>query len=171
LRDGDVLRVAKSSRQVAEHWRIDERILPEYSSAPIVRVVRGAQAGEFGEAQFAAEFKVTLQADRTGVRLSGSALERASSAELLSTAVAPGTIQVPPNGQPIVLLADAQTIGGYPQVAHVIGADLPLVAQLKPGDHVRFREVSSEEAVKLLLARERSLAILHEGLAEKIRPA
>jgi antagonist of KipI len=74
---------------------------------------------------------------------------------------------VPGDGQPIVLLADAQTIGGYPQVAHVITVDLPLLAQLRPGDRVRFREVALEEAQKLLLAREHAFAILHEGLAQK----
>ena len=76
---------------------------------------------------------------------------------------------VTPLFQPIVLMADAQTIGGYPQVAHVIDVDRPLVAQLRPGDAVRFREVPLAEAHELLLARERTLAILHEGLAEKLR--
>jgi KipI family sensor histidine kinase inhibitor len=170
LREGDVLCIGKGSRQVEEHWRIDERVLPAYSGAPTVRVIRGRHAEEFGDALYAAEFKVTPQADRTGVRLSGPVLARSSTTELLSTAVAPGTIQVPPNGQPIVLLADAQTIGGYPQIAHVITVDLPLIAQLKPGDRVRFQEISLEAAAKLLSAREKALAILHEGLAEKIHP-
>src|SRR2546426_1082195 len=83
----------------------------------------------------------------------------------MAWAVVPGTVQVPPDGQPIVLMADAQTIGGYPQVAHVIAVDLPLVAQLRPGDAVRFREVTLAEAHQLTLARERSLAMLREGLA------
>jgi antagonist of KipI len=81
--------------------------------------------------------------------------------------VAPGTIQVPPDGQLIVLGADAQTIGGYPQLAHVITVDLPLLAQLRPGDMVRFSEVSLAEAHRLVLAREKALAILRRGLAQK----
>ena len=85
--------------------------------------------------------------------------------------MAPGTVQVPPDGQPIILLADAQTIGGYPRLAHVIAVDLPLVAQLQAGNTVRFQEVSLEEAHRLWLARERDLAILAEGLAQKFTVA
>ena len=75
---------------------------------------------------------------------------------------------MPPDGRPIVLLADAQTIGGYPQLAHVISADLPLVAQLRPHASVRFREVTLDEARELALARERAVGMLREGLAQKI---
>ncbi|HEX2852335.1 MAG TPA: 5-oxoprolinase subunit PxpB [Opitutaceae bacterium] len=167
LREGDVLVVAKTTRVLEEHWRIDGRVLPAYSASPVVRVVRGAQADEFGRALFATEFKVTPRSDRMGVRLSGAALKRNNSRELISTAVSPGTVQIPPDGQPIVLMADAQTIGGYPQAAHVITVDLPLVAQLRPGDTLRFSEVSLDEAQNLLFARERTLALLHEGLVQK----
>ena len=168
LRDGDVVSVPEVSREVTDHWRIDARILPAYSPAPTIRVVRGAQADEFGGALFAAEFKILPQSDRMGIRLGGSRLARiGGAAELVSSAVAPGTLQVPPDGQPIVLMADAQTIGGYPQAAHVISVDLPLVAQLRPGDRVRFAEVPLEDAHRLVLAREHVLAMLHEGLTQK----
>ena len=103
-----------------------------------------------------------------GVRLVGPALTRRVARELVSSSVVPGTVQVPPDGQPIVLMADAQTIGGYPQIAHVISVDLPLVAQLRPGDTLRFREVTLEAAHQLILDRERALALLREGLAQKI---
>jgi antagonist of KipI len=103
-----------------------------------------------------------------GVRLTGEALRSAHEAELVSAPVAPGTIQVPPDGQPIILLADAQTIGGYPRVAHVISVDLPLIAQLRPGDTVGFRVVSLDRARELILAQERALALLREGLAQKL---
>jgi antagonist of KipI len=167
LRDGDVLRAPGLAPQVAGRWHIDERILPAYSASPVVRVVRGAQADEFG-ALGEATFSVSQKSDRMGVRLAGPALVRYATRELVSMTVVPGTIQVPPDGQPIVLMADAQTIGGYPQIAHVVSVDLPLVAQLRPGDTVRFREIPLAEAHELLLARERALAILHEGLAEKL---
>ncbi len=169
LRDGDVLPVLDVVREVMGHWHIDERILPAYSPAPLVRVLRGAQADEFDDTLRDANFKVSPQSDRMGVRLSGPPLTRHDATELVSAVVVPGTIQVPPDGQPIVLMADAQTIGGYPQLAHVIDVDRPLVAQLRPGDAVRFREVTLAEAHEVLLARERTLAILHEGLAEKLR--
>jgi antagonist of KipI len=167
LHDGDVVPAAPVARRVAAGWRIDERILPQYSATPTVRVLSGAQAAEFADGWAGAEFKVTAQSDRMGVRLAGPELKRTATEELLSSAVAPGTVQVPPDGQPIVLMADAQTIGGYPQLAHVIGVDLPLVAQLRPGDTVRFQKVELNEAHQLILARERTLALLHEGLAEK----
>jgi antagonist of KipI len=167
LGDGDRLPAPHCPRRPIGHWHIDERILPAYSAAPEVRVVRGAQEEEFGGALFGAEFKVSPQSDRMGVRLAGPPLVRAGGAELVSATVVPGTIQVPPDGQPIVLMADAQTIGGYPQVAHVISVDLPLIAQLRPGDTVRFREVTLGEAHELALARERTLEILRDGLARK----
>lgn len=168
LRDGDRLPVSEVTRDVGGHWHIDERVLPAYGPTPEVRVVRGAQMAEFGRGLFDGEFKVTPQSDRMGLRLHGPALTRSVSDDLLSTAVVPGTIQVPPDGQPIVLLADAQTIGGYPQAAHVISVDLPLLAQLRPGDAVRFREITLGEAHQLALTRERALAMLREGLAQKI---
>lgn len=168
LRDGDVLRAAEMVRHVTGRWHIDERILPGYSAAPTVRVVRGAQADEFGEALSEGAFKVTAKSDRMGVRLAGPAITRHDVRELVSATVVPGTVQVPPDGQPIVLLADAQTIGGYPQIAHVVSVDLPLVAQLRPGDTIRFREIPLEEAHELLRVRERAVAMLREGLAQKI---
>ena len=132
-------------------------------------MVLGAQAAEFGDDWREVEFEVTRQSDRMGMRLRGAVLKRSSAEELLSSAVAPGTVQVPPNGQPVVLMADAQTIGGYPQLGHVIAVDLPLLAQLQPGDRLRFEEVGVDEAHALLLAREKALAILREGLMQKLR--
>lgn len=170
LRAGDRLPLGDARRLVDEHWRIDERILPAYATTPTLRVVRGTQADEFPAGWAAApgaEFKVSPQSDRMGVRLQGAPLARAASVELRSMPVVPGTVQVPPDGQPILLLADAQTLGGYPQLAHVISADLPLAAQLRPGDGVRFEEVTLAEAHRLTLARERALALLREGLAGK----
>ena len=85
--------------------------------------------------------------------------------DLISEAVAPGTIQVPPSGKPIVLLGDCQTIGGYPKIAHVITVDLPVAAQLRAGDKVRFQEVSLVDAHHLLFERERELERFRIGLS------
>jgi len=168
LRDGDELRAAAVSRQMVARWHLDERMLPSYSAAQTVRIVPGAQAGEFDGTLTTAGFKVTSKSDRMGVRLIGPEMARRDARELISATVAPGTVQVPPDGQPIVLMADAQTIGGYPQIAHVISVDLPLVAQLKPGDTLRFREVTLQAAHQLILDRARALALLREGLAQKM---
>ena len=79
---------------------------------------------------------------------------------MTSVAVFPGTVQLPPDGRPIVLLADAQTIGGYPVIGQVIEADLPLAAQLRPGEAVRLRQVTIEEARDAMREREAALAML-----------
>ena len=75
---------------------------------------------------------------------------------------------MPPDGHPIVLLADAQTIGGYPILAHVVSVDLPVMAQLRPGDSVRFVVVSLATARELFGAQERAVGLLREGLAQKL---
>ncbi len=167
LRDGDVLKAPTSRRRAIGSWRISGFIPPLCSASPVLRVIRGAHAADFREALFSTEFEVSPKSDRMGLRLSGPALSRSGGGEIRSMTVTPGTIQVPPDGQPILLMADAQTLGGYPQIANVITVDIPMAAQLRPGDKVRFCEVSLEEAHELLLARERSLAVLREGLSDK----
>jgi antagonist of KipI len=146
-------------------------MFPRYSREPTVRAMPGAHAGEFGDGLYSARFGVTARSNRMGIRLDGPKLERAAGEDLVSTAVAPGTIQVPPDGNPIVLMSDAQTLGGYPRLAHVATVDLPLLAQLAPGDGVRFTRTTVAEAHALLQAWERGLALLRQGLAEKLRPA
>lgn len=174
LREGDQLKIGGRTRlqspaNLSLHgWQIDPRLLPAYSPSVVVRVIRGASPAGWSDELFANEFKVSPRSDRMGLRLTGRNLPRSNGQDLLSAAVVPGTIQVPPDGQPVVLMADAQTIGGYVQAAHVICVDLPLVAQLRPGDALRFVEVSIEAAHRLALQRDRALALLREGLLEKL---
>jgi len=166
--NGDVLPVRNVRRRFRDHWRIDERILPRYGGSAVVRVLLGEHAGHFDPGWTDCVFKVSTQSDRMGVRVTGAPLRRRVEGDLPSGAVAPGTVQVPPDGQPIVLLADAQTIGGYLQVAHVIAVDMPVVAQLRPGDDVRFIIVTMADARELIAAQERALGLLREGLAQKL---
>lgn len=168
LRDGDVLPVARVVRRVVGRWQIDPRILPEYGAEPEVRVTAGIHAREFASEWESETFVVTPQSDRMGLRLGGEKIARESGSELTSLPVAPGTVQVPPDGHPIVLLADAQTVGGYPQLAHVVSVDLPLVAQLRPGHKMTFVVATEREALELWHARERALGMLREGLAQKL---
>ena len=139
---------------------------------PVLRLVTGSEWTSFRvedrSALWRDSFVVTPQADRMGVRLQGITL-RYEGAELLSEAVAAGTIQVPPSGEPIILLPDCQTIGGYPRLAHVITVDLPIAAQLTPGDELRFREVSIADAQRLLIQRERDLELFRVGLSFRMR--
>ncbi|WP_314003982.1 hypothetical protein [uncultured Paenibacillus sp.] len=124
----------------------------------------GSFTAEARERLFREPYRVAPASDRMGCRLSGLPLERTDRAELRSRGIMPGAVQVPPGGQPIVLAADCQTTGGYPVIAHVATADLPLLAQAKPGDSLRFREVTVAEAQRLDLEREASLRMLAAGL-------
>lgn len=173
LRDGDLLPLGKhGGMEIAAPW-ISEWSAPAPWSATahrdrFLRIVRGANWDRFTtEAQTSlvtASFTVTPESDRMGARLDGPKLDRKEAGDLLSEAVAPGTLQVPPSGQPILLLGDCQTIGGYPKIAHVITVDLPIAAQLWPGDRVRFHEVALAEARQLLLEREDDFARFRVGL-------
>lgn len=102
-------------------------------------------------------YTVAPDADRMGYRLEGAFLEKKESMEILSSGIALGTIQVPSNGKPIILMADRQTTGGYPRIANVISADISTLAQLKPGDKILFKEVTMDFAVKKLHDKARLL--------------
>nr|WP_315597260.1 biotin-dependent carboxyltransferase family protein [uncultured Cupriavidus sp.] len=129
-----------------------------------MRVVRGREWDAFtqtAQSDFTElEYKIGAQSDRMGYRLEGPALALHSKLEMLSEAVAFGTIQVPPDGQPIVLMADRQTTGGYPKIGHVCAVDLPRLAQHMPGERIRFQVISIEEAQRLSLLQEQVFAAL-----------
>jgi antagonist of KipI len=136
---------------------------------PVLRFVRGVDWVRFNSStlqRFTSEaFTVSPDSDRMGVRFDSPELKREDESDLISEAVAPGTIQVPPSGKPILLLGDCQTIGGYPKIAHVITVDLGIAAQLRAGDRVRFSEISLQDAHRLLLERERDLERFRIGLS------
>jgi antagonist of KipI len=179
LDDGDEIPLGKQSdaaRSLADLLR-EQRISSwsppaEWTSTakrePILRIVRGTDWNRFNTSMHHAltsePFTVSSDSDRMGARLDGPELRRDDNLNLVSEAVAPGTIQIPPNGQPILLLGDCQTIGGYPKIAHVITVDLPMAAQLRAGDRVRFREVPLATAHQLLIDRERDLEQFRCGL-------
>jgi len=102
-------------------------------------------------------YTLSLRSNRMGYHFEGAVIERAVKDELLSTAVAPGTVQVTGNGGLIILMADCQTTGGYPRIAQVAAVDLPVCGQLKPGDAIYFNEISHHEAEMLYLDREHQL--------------
>lgn len=127
-----------------------------------VRFMKGPHWSAFkadAHAAFTREsYTVSPQSDRMGLRLSGSALQLKEPLEVISEATVFGTVQVPPDGRPIVLMADRQSAGGYPKIAYVAGADLPRLAQVLPGESLRFRPVTQEEAEGLWLSFEKRLA-------------
>jgi biotin-dependent carboxylase-like uncharacterized protein len=134
-----------------------------------VRVVLGPQHDLFTDdaviALLEAEFRISKHADRMGMRLDGPRLRHRSGWDIVSDAIATGAIQVPGSGQPIVLLADHQTTGGYPKVATVISADLPVIGRRRPDDSIRFAAASVEEAEQAAREAERMLAALIASLA------
>ncbi|GAB7524302.1 5-oxoprolinase subunit C family protein [Paraburkholderia sp. 2C] len=134
-----------------------------------VRVLPGPEYERFSDAAHDAfwsdEWLVTPNSNRMGYRLSGTALERNEKVDLLSHAVMPGTIQVPPNGQPIVLLSDAQTTGGYPKIGSVIYADLWKLAQVRLNGAVRFVPTTPHEARAALLEERQYLRQIDAAIA------
>ncbi len=116
-----------------------------------IRVLLGPQDDYFTQAGIATFFESTYtlsrQADRMGYRLNGPAIEHSDGFNIISDGIVTGAIQVPGSGEPIVLMSDRQTTGGYPKIATIITPDLPRFAQLRPGDGVRFTQVTREEAI------------------------
>ncbi len=135
--------------------------IPAYSSHAVIRVIPGAEKDWMRPEsihQFDKQkFTLTNQCDRMGYHLNGDALSLSNTTEMLSTAVTKGTIQLTPAGQLIVLMSDCQTSGGYPRVAQVAAVDLPLVAQLKPGDSIQFTNISFTEAEDLYLMQQKMI--------------
>lgn len=113
-------------------------------------------------------FLIHPSSDRMGYQLKGAPLALEQSIELVSSAVSFGTVQLLPNGQLIVLMADHQTTGGYPRVAHVISAHLPKLAQLRPSDSVQFRRMDTTAAEDLLLAQQKELHILQRACMDHL---
>lgn len=139
-----------------------------------IRVVPGPQADHFTDealqAFFSQPFTVTRDSDRMGMRLEGQPLAHSAlGADIASDGVTPGAIQVPANGQPIILMADCQTVGGYPKIATVIRADLPRLAHARPGAQLRFARVSLAEAAAARAAQAQQLA-LWVGRITSFRP-
>jgi allophanate hydrolase len=133
-----------------------------------IRVVLGPQQKYFRKEAFAtlldAEFRVSKDTDRMGMRLDGPVLQHRRGWDIVSDAIATGSIQVPGSGQPIVLLADHQTTGGYPKIATVISADLPALGKRRPGDPLRFASVGLGEAEEICREAERDFAKLVAAL-------
>jgi antagonist of KipI len=137
--------------------------LPRPGEATCVRVVPapGRTRDPLFHHLAAGTFVVSTRSDRMGYRLEGATLPGVPASRLLSTPTVTGLVQVPPGGEPILLMADRQTTGGYLPVAVVIAADLPLAGQLAPGDTLQFRPCEHEDARRALLDAERLLAELH----------
>lgn len=168
LRAGDRLPIAPAAIEGAE-MKLDPALLP---TAPArTRVILGPQDDYFTaqgiDSFLTADFTVSTDADRMGYRLTGPVVEHRDGFNIVSDGVGIGAIQVPGNGQPIVLLADRQSTGGYPKIAGVISVDLAFLAQKRPGDVVRFEAIGMQAAQAL--ARERAAFL--KSLPTLVKPA
>jgi len=175
LKTGDRLNTGYAILTGREGRSLPEELRPDYSAGEKrVRVVLGPNLDHFTERGIETflneSYTVTPESDRMGYRLDGNAIEHSEKgAGIVTDAIPAGSVQVPANGKPIIMLRDAQTTGGYAKIAVVSTVDLPIVAQSRPGERLRFEEVSVDEARELLIRREKTLAAIRDFLDGKMR--
>lgn len=170
LRAGDVLPLKPSQRRAesirASTWWIDPGQDLDLSRTAVARFV---PQHESGDALCRRPWRVSATSNRQGLRLQGGGLATGAEGNAVSEPVAPGIVQLPPDGQPIVLMAEAQTVGGYPRLGFVAQADLPRIAQLRPGQHLHFEPVTAERALALLRAQRAGLARMALAIDARLR--
>ena len=168
LQAGDLLPLARDRAAGRAEFGLAEP--PRSSRDRPIRIVLGPQQDHFTEAALETlvrdEFVVSKQSDRMGMRLDGPTLAHRDGYNIVSDGIATGAIQVPGSGQPILLLADHQTTGGYPKIATVISADIPVVGRRRPGDSIRFNAVDVAEAERLRRQQEADFQALVASLGE-----
>jgi len=183
LRNGDELHVGKVEkgsvpygiqsllRQGQKHIFNAQHFAFAQETPATIRCVVGTEyeylKAESRQTFLEAVWSIDIQSDRMGYRLRGPELEMNEQKELISEGVVHGTIQLPAQGQPIVLLADRQTTGGYPKIAVVASVDIPMFGQLKPGDAITFVAITLEEAERLWLSSERDIQRLKVAIQLK----
>jgi antagonist of KipI len=149
-------------------WTVSRSFFANNSNHLSIRAMTGREFLLFNEESqeklFRERYLITSYSDRMGYRLQGSGLMLKKQTEMVSEAVSFGTIQVPADGNPIVLLADRQTTGGYPRIAQIATVDLPALAQAKPGDTISFVKISHQEAQLLFLKREQDIKLLKRAI-------
>lgn len=156
LKKGDKLHCAKlqpnARREIPQflRTRLTHDFILRANVGPDAERIDSASLEKF----FASAFKVDRRAGRMGARLIGGQIQLADRSPMNSSAVFPGTIQCPPDGAPFLLLSDAQTLGGYPRIAQLIAADLPLAGQVRPGDNIWFRKVTADEGRNITLQKQ-----------------
>ena len=164
LQAGDQLAIGKPLvTSFSTTWSLANDVAPLPKSPCTLRILTEGPVSAAHRAMTNTTMDVSAQSDRMGIRFRGALPPLPATS--LSRAVLPGTVQLPPDGSPILLLCDAQTIGGYPVLGHIIAADLPRAAQLCPGDTVCFSETTLAEAHRLLRQQHNGLATVQQGIA------
>ena len=153
IRAGDLLQTGKPSRELlklaARDFPVEKYMV--YSQSPVIEIITGPQKERFTKEGYQtflnSEYTLSSSFDRMGYRLEGSFISHNAGADLISEGMTIGSVQVPANGQPIVMMADSPTTGGYPKIANVVKTSLPLLAQCESGvSKIRFKETTVEEA-------------------------
>ncbi|MBU5485113.1 biotin-dependent carboxyltransferase family protein [Clostridium sp. MSJ-11] len=173
LKSGDILKIGDLEKGTTstKYRKLPNEYIPTYSQDLDVRVILGPQDDYFTqkglEKFLSTSYKVTNECDRMGYRLEGEVVEHINGGDIISDGINFGAIQIPSHGQPIIMMSDRQTIGGYTKIANVISIDLPKIAQAKPGDSIRFKKVSIYEAQELLKKVEESITTIKKTCINK----
>ena len=166
-REGDAHSIGRT-----QTWSLDPRPWFDADGETAIRLIRGEHFDALDAASratlFDAEFRIAADSNRVGFRLDGATLGLAAPLELVSEPIVAGTLQLPPGGQPIALMVEHPTIGGYPRIGQIAAVDMARLAQRRPGDRVRFAEIGLDEAQTRYLERERALDRLIEAIGERL---
>ena len=170
LRNGDEIALKSKNHLIFHGTKIPSHMIPTYSNH--VRVVLGPESDRFSKTEiekfFSSTYRLTAQSDRMGYRLNGPTLKaKDGKHDILSNGMIIGTIQVPPDGNPIVMMSDHPTVGGYVKISTVISADIPSLAQLKPGDKLSFEHMTLGEAKKAYLHMQKTLDLLETHIKKE----
>ncbi|HEX5353992.1 MAG TPA: biotin-dependent carboxyltransferase family protein [Rhodanobacteraceae bacterium] len=177
LRAGDELPIAtKTATSATAHampnWRLDPRPWFSASQNDSLRLLPGSHLDNLTDTSrkslFSNQFKVQADSNRVGLRLSGPRLEWNASLEMVSEGCVPGLLQLPPSGQPIAFGPECPVSGGYPRIGQVAAVDMPRLAQLRPGDALRFQPCTLDEALDALRERERAMTAIESGIAARL---
>jgi len=159
--------ITQKGEFVAPSWYIGDSTVENINST-IIRVFKDRQFDNISDESinkfFNSEFNVDNKSDRMGYRLCGEKIELKERLEMISEEVSVGTIQIPPDGNPIILLADRQTTGGYPKIAHVVSVDIQKIVQLKPNSKIKFKQITLKEAERLYFEREKYIDELKKAI-------
>jgi len=172
LKKADIINVDKTNQELQNiiGREMPANNLPEYHEESEIRVILGPQDDHFtkdGLHTFLNSFyEITVDSDRMGYRLKGPKIKSKNGSDIITDGIPLGSIQVPQDGMPIIMLADRQTTGGYAKIATVISVDIDKFAQMKPGNKVKFTQVNLEEAHRLLGEREKNITDLRFGKKE-----
>lgn len=148
--------------------QLSPEMIPIYTDHLTVRALRGPQDDYFTaeglQTFWRKEYTVSSESDRMGYRLQGPKIQHSFGADIITDATPPGSVQVPGDGMPIILLADSQTTGGYPKIAVVTSTDQDRLAQVRPGDRIRFEEVNISQAHQLLMDMENAIRAIRKSM-------